>query len=250
MKFLLFSLCLGAGLSMGHAASADDLIKSALAAETAFDSARALELFQAADTARPDDPFILQKISKQYSDSTIEAGTPEEKQRLMEQALAYAQRSHQLEPNNAVHTLSIAISYGKLGLYSDLRTKIKYVRLTKEFADLALKQDPAYDWALHVLGRWHCEVAQLGRTKRFVINLLYGGLPEATTEEGIRFLQRSIALAPTNPSHHIELGFAYLLDDRPDAAREAFAAGLALPDLEKFDQVSKQRARNALKTLE
>jgi tetratricopeptide (TPR) repeat protein len=249
MKLLLFSLCLGMGVNFAHADEADDLIKSALIAEAAFDSQKALKLFQAADAARPNDPFILQKISKQYSDSTIEAAAPEKKKRQMELALEYAQRSHELEPNNAVHTLSIAICYGKLGLYSDVRTKIKYVRLTKEFADQAVQLDPDYDWAYHVLGRWQCEVAQLGGTKRFMIGLLFGGLPEASTEEGIRLLQRSVDLAPNNPSHHIELGFAYLADQQPAAARKAFAAGLALPNSEKYDEVAKQRAREALKTL-
>jgi|UniRef100_UPI004049FE43 tetratricopeptide (TPR) repeat protein len=250
MKFLLLSLCLGVGLHLAHAADADALIKSAIAAEAAFDTQKALELFQAADAARPNDPFILQKISKQYSDSTIEDTAPEEKKRLMELALDYAQRSHELEPTNAVHTLSIAICYGKLGLYSDVRTKIKYVRLTKEFADRALQQDPNYDWAFHVLGRWQCEVAKLGGTKRFMIGLLFGGLPDASTEEGIRLLQCSVELAPNNPSHQIELGFAYLADHQPAAARQAFAAGLALPNSEKYDEVSKERAREALKNIQ
>jgi len=227
---------------------AEVLVQSALAAEQAHDTARALELFLAADAERPDDAFILQKISRQYSDSTIDTPDFAEKKRRIEQALAYSRRSHELEPGNAVYALSVAICHGKLGLYSNTRARVENARSVKVYAERALELDPAYDWACHVLGRWHYEVAGLGLTQRWLVRLVFGGLPNASTTQAVTLLQHAVTLAPTNPSHQIELGFAYQANGQPDLARQAWTAGLALASLEKHDDEAKTRALKALET--
>src|SRR5688500_17797440 len=84
------------------AADVSLLIEDALAAEARLDSARALELFLAADAAKPDDAFILQKIAKQYSDMVPDQTNDAAKKDLATRALGYARRSFELEPTNAV----------------------------------------------------------------------------------------------------------------------------------------------------
>lgn len=224
----------------------DRLLAAALAAERAHDTARALELFLAVDQAKPNDPFVLQKISRQYSDSTIDTADVAEKRRRVEQALAYARRSLELEPDNAVYALSVAICHGKLGLYSNARGRVESARQVKTYAERALALDPRYDWACHVLGRWHHEVASLGATQRWLVKLIFGGLPDASPTTAIELLRRAVELAPDNPSHHIELGFAYLAANQSELARTAWATGINLPSLEKHDDQAKQRARKAL----
>ena len=54
----------------------------------ALDSQRALELFLAADRAKPNDAAILQKIARQYSDLEVDAASPTEK-------MKFAQEMHQ-----------------------------------------------------------------------------------------------------------------------------------------------------------
>jgi len=246
MHFLfLCGLALGF-LAPGHATELESTLAAARAAEAAFDSEQALALYLAADIQRPADPVILQKISRQYSDATVDEPDVAKKKRLAEQALIYAQRSRELAPTNAVSTLSLAICYGKLGLYGGVRAKIENARLVKKYAELALEQDPHYEWAYHVLGRWHYEVAQLGSTKRWLVSLIFGGLPDASTAQAVELLQRAVELAPRNSNHHIELGFAYLADHQDDLAEAEFKAGLALPSIEKHDEDAKRRARRAL----
>ncbi|MBL9204319.1 MAG: hypothetical protein JNN01_04495 [Opitutaceae bacterium] len=245
---LLLTLALAP--SQGMAASkADDLVQQGLAAESRFDPKQALLLFQQADALRPNDPFILQRISRQYSDATTLTTQPDEKRRLAESALSYSLRAYELQPRNPVNVLSLAICYGKLGLYGDTETKVANARLIKQYAEEALALNPDYDWAHHVLGRWHYEVAELGGTKRLVVRLFYGGLPRASVEEAIRHLERAVQLAPEAVGHHIELGFAYLAAARPANARTAFNQGLTLPDKEIHDSTAKRRAREALAKL-
>ena len=229
--------------------AADPLVSEGLAAEARFDSKAALAAFLKADAAHPDNAFILRKISRQYSDLTIDTKDLAEKKRLCIESLEYGQRAVKLEPDNAVNVLSLAICYGKLGLYSDVRTRIEYSRLVRENAERALQLNPAYDYAHHVLGRWHYEVASLGTGKRMLVKLIYGGLPPASTAEAIRHLQRAVELSPQLPSHRVELGFALLADGQQDAAREMFEAALNMRAEEKHDAEAFSRARAALAKL-
>jgi tetratricopeptide (TPR) repeat protein len=228
------------------AVESNPVVREALAAEARFDSKTALALFLQADAAHPDDPFLLQKIARQYSDLDFDTPDLAEKKRLCTTALAFAQRSVALAPTNAVNVLSLAICYGKLGSYSDTRTKIEYSRLVKDHALRALALDPAYDYAHHVLGRWHYEVASLGAATRFLVRLVYGGLPAASTADAVRFLRRATELAPALPAHSVELGFALLADGQTAAAKKTFEQSLVMPQREKYDDEARRRARAAL----
>jgi len=232
-----------------NAADADPLLRDALAAEARFDSKTALDLFLRLDAARPNDPLILQKLSRQYSDLTLDAPDVAEKKRLCTAALTYAQRAVALRPTDPVNVLSLAICYGKLATYADTRTKLEYSRHVREHAERALALDPAYDYAHHVLGRWHYEVASLGAATRFIVKLIYGGLPNASTAEAVRLLTRATELSPQLPSHRVELGFALLADGQRAAAKTAFEQALALPQKEKYDDEARRRARTALEKL-
>lgn len=228
------------------AAGADELVQQALAAEARLDSPAALALFEQADVARPNDAFILQKIARQYSDLVVDQPDPAAKKRFAQTALDYAQRAVALKPDDAVNVLSLAVCHGKLAVYSDTQAKIRYSRLVKEEAERALALDPHYAWAHHVLGRWHYEVASLGTTSRFFVRVLYGGLPAASLDAGIRHLQRATELEPGELNHWLELGFAHAAAHDLAAARTCWTRGLAMPSRGKHDEPAKQRARAAL----
>lgn len=248
---LLLLLAVLAGLASLRlpAADADAFVRDALAAEARFDSKTALDLFLQADAARPNDPLIFQKLSRQYSDLTLDTTDLAEKKGLCTESLVYAQRAVALRPRDPINVLSLAICYGKLATYADTRTKLEYSRHVKEHAEQALTLDPDYDYAHHVLGRWHYEVATLGLATRFIVKLIYGGLPNASTAEAVRHLRRATELSPLRPSHRVELGFALLADGQRDAAQQAFTQALAMPKQEKYDDEAFARARAALEKL-
>ena len=238
---------LGLGLAVSlRATGVDPLLQEALAAEGRLDTRQALQRYLQADVANPNNPFILQKIARQYSDLATEQPTVEAKRQFAQTALGFAQRAVALEPGNGVNVLSLAICHGKLAVYSDTRTKIAYSRLVREEAGQALALAPDYAWAHHVLGRWHYEVASLGATSRFLVRLLYGGLPDASVEKGVGYLQRATELEPDELNHWLELGFAYAAAGEAASARKMWQHGLAMATRGKHDEAAKQRARDAL----
>jgi tetratricopeptide (TPR) repeat protein len=238
-----------ADLSATGAATADTLFKDGLAAEAKLDSRGALEFFLQADKARPNDALIIQKIARQYSDLIVDLSDDTERQHYAETALTYSQRAVQLDPKNAVNVLSVAVCFGKLAVYGDTRTKIQNSRLVKEGAEQALALDPNYAWAHHLLGRWNYEVATLGTATKFFVRIIYGGLPDASTAQGVVELSRAVELEPGEIAHQLELGFALLADGQKDKARAQFEKGLAMPSRGKHDEVAKARAREALEKL-
>ncbi|MDQ5978473.1 MAG: hypothetical protein QG602_1447 [Verrucomicrobiota bacterium] len=243
-------LLLGCLLSVSAwGADVTALLEAARAAETRLDSARALELLLQAAAAKPDDALILQKIARQYSDLTTEQDDIEEKKRYAQTALDYALRAVALNPRDPVNVLSLAVCHGKLAVYSDTRTKVKYSRLVKEEAERALALDPNYAWAHHILGRWHHEVASLGLTARWAVRLFYGGLPDASPAAAVRHLEKAVALEPDELNHHLELGFAYAAAERQADAQTAWRRGLAMPDRGRHDTAAKRRVRDTLDNL-
>jgi tetratricopeptide (TPR) repeat protein len=228
----------------------DPIVREGLAAEARLDTRKALELFLSVEKGRPNDAFLLQKIARQYSDLIVEIDDVAEKKTSAKRALAYAQRSVQLEPTNAENVLSLAVCHGKLAVYSDTKDKVNYSRLVREEAERALTLDPNYAWAHHVLGRWHYEVSDLGGASRMFVRVFYGGLPPGTRAEAIRHLERAVELEPDELAHHLELGFAYLADGQTAKARAAFEKGLTMPSRGKHDEPAKERARAALKSLD
>jgi tetratricopeptide (TPR) repeat protein len=248
-RVLSFAVCLGAAVVCRGADDVDGLVAQGVAAEARLDPKAALVFFRQADKGRPDDPMILQKIAQELSDSTDLAKTQAEREKLVAEALPFAQRAMALSPKSAVNVLSVAICYGKLALDAGTRAKIEDSRLVKRYAEEALALDPNYAWAHHVLARWNVEVASLGFADRMVVRVVYGGLPEASFDVAIQHFRRAVELAPDQPSHRLELGFAYLAAGRKADARREFTAGLALSSREVFDDATKGRAREALAKL-
>jgi tetratricopeptide (TPR) repeat protein len=239
-------LVLLAGLTPLCATDVTALLREAAAAESRLDPRAALNLYLQADAARPNDAALLQKIARQYSDLTFDLTDLAEQRRACAQALDFAQRAYALAPKQAENALSLAICYAKVGFYADTRTKIENSRLVKRHAEEALALNPDHDFAHHVLGQWHYEVASVGAAKRLLVKLIYGALPAASTTAGITHLRRAVELAPASPAHRAELGLALLADGQRAAGRREILEALAMPRTIKYDDQAKRRAREAL----
>lgn len=239
-----------AGATLSQATVADPawtrLLEAGAEAERRHDPQAALEIYRRAEAMRPEDPFVLQKIAQQISDSTFLPGAARPERARVLEALDYAKRAAALDPSSAVNRLSVAILYGRLAAYGGAREKVEHARKVREHAEAAVVLDPQYAWAHHVLGRWHLEMAELGSARRALVAVLFGGLPASSREEGIRLLEQAVALEPDAIAHRVELGFAYARVGRKDEALAEWARSLDLDPIAIYDHPAQQRAREAL----
>lgn len=212
-------------------------------------NAEALEFYRRAEALGVADAGLLRRIAKQLAQMMSDVSTAEEKRRLGREAMEYARRAVEKAPNDAMARLSLAIVLGRLAQVERPREKMEYSREVLREAEMAARLDPRLDYAWHVLGRWHYEVALLNPALRTVAEIVYGTLPEASLERAAEYLERAIATGPPRVVHHIELGRIYAAQGRKEEAVEQIRRGLALPSVEKDDEESKERGRRVLERL-
>ena len=247
IRYLVTTLVFGCvSMGMGSIVSTDQLVKKGLEAEQDMQPMVALESFRAAAELSPENAFVQQKIAQQLSDASSLEKNPEKRLQLAKEAMPYARRAVELDPESAVARLSIAVLYGKFALEGDTRTRLDYARRIHDNAEQALSLDPQYAWGYHVLGKWHIELSQLGMAKRAIVSLFFGGLPEASVDQGVQSLEKAVNLEPEALSHWVELGFAYQRAQRIDDAVAAWEKALQLPALKIYDESAKRRAQSAL----
>lgn len=254
MKFLihrLFALIFISSLVeiASAAESADRLMDKAKVFERKFQAEDALPLYLAAEKIEPKNPDLLVRIARQYRYLMTDASDTQEKLRLGHLALDYSTRAAECGPKDCDAQLAPAITLGKMLPYLPTKEQVSASPKIKDSVDKALAIDPRNDNAWHILGRWNRVLAEISGAKRFLAGLVYGELPKGSYEEAERAMKKAIALNPHRLMHYIELGRIYAQMGRKDEARELINKGLGMPDAEKDDPETKQRAREALAKL-
>ncbi len=230
--------------------AAGDWIEQGDSLDRQFKSSEALAAYEKAAAVRPDDAVLQRKIAKQYVEMVIDAPSRKEKIRLAQLGYGRALDAKRLDPKDAEIRLTVAIAAGRLANYSnDPRRKIELSRVVRDETSEALRLNPRYALAWHILGRWHYEMTQLNAFLRMLAEAVYGKLPPASQDEAIRHLQRAVDLEPGNALFHAELGRAYLAAGRKTEARRELEKSLSLPRRNRDDADAQGRAREALTQL-
>ena len=232
-----------------RAESPNDLITKGDAFDARLQAAEALQCYLPAEKLQPKNVRLLVRIARQYRHLLADATTREEKLRLGSIALDYAQRAAALAPNDSEAQLSIAISYGKMLPFMGTKDQMEASRRIKETVDKAIMLDPRNDLAWHVLGRWHRVLSDVNMLKRSLASVIYGRLPQTTTQEAVNCFEKAIEINPARLMHYIELGRACAQMGRTVEARRFIEKGLAMPSVEKDDPETKRRGRETLANL-
>lgn len=234
------------------ALSQDDfasLLKKGDALDAALKTNEALAVYLEAEKLQPNNADLLHRIAKQYGESQNDTKDKAERRRIGNQGLEYAKRAVAADPNNGRAQLALAISYGRVAPYLDNKTKISYSKFVKQHVDKALALDPRDDLSWHVLGAWNFELANLNAITRAIAQIVYGKLPSASNEDAVKAFQKAIELNPRRVGNQVELGRALAAAGRKDEAKAALEKGLNLPNRQRDDPETKERARAALKKL-
>lgn len=227
-----------------------ELVQQGDAHDAKYQPDAALKCYLPAEQLDPTNGSLLVKIARQYVFRMPGLKAKADQLASGRTALAYAERAVKAAPNEGDSHLSVAICWGKLTPLLGNKESIAASRHIKTAADIAVRLNPRSDYAWHLLGRWHQELAQIGGLTRGLALVVYGGLPTASYDEAVRCFQQALALRPDRLIHHVELGRTYAAMGRNDEARKYLQQGLAMPNTEKDDPESKQRGRATLKQLD
>lgn len=229
--------------------TADSMIAKGDDFDRLLEARDALQFYLPANKIQPDNVNLLVKIARQYRHMMSDTSVKQEKLRLGNLSLEFAQRAADLAPKNSEAQLSPAISYGKMLPFMKTKDQVDATPKIKASVDRALALDPNNDTAWHILGRWNRVLADVNSIKRVLAKAIYGDLPVTTNEEAERCLKKAIAINPNRLMHYIELGRIYAQMGRKDEAQQFIRKGLTMPEQEKDDAEQKELGRQALKKM-
>ena len=243
----ILAVMLVAGQALGDFT---ELVKQGDAYDSQFKPDAALQYYLPAEKLKPDDVALLVKIARQYVYRMAELPAKADQLKSARTALDYAERAVKLAPAECDPHLSCAICLGKLTPLVGNREGIEASHKIKAEAETAAKLNPKNDFAWHLLGRWHQELAQIGGMTRALALIVYGGLPSASYDEAVKYFQKAIVLNPNRLIHYVELGRTYALMGRKTEAKQFIERGLAMANRDQDDPGTKERGRKTLQTLE
>ncbi len=156
-----------------------------------------------------------------------------------------------IDSNNADANYVRAVAAGKLTeLDTDNKTIVANVRDIKLYADKTLALNPNHARANYVLGKWYFEMVDLAWAKRAAVKLFYGGLPDASIEKAINYMEKSRQLDQYFVLNSLDLAKAYKYDNKPARAIEVLNKLVKLPIRTADDSALKDEGRTLLSQMQ
>ncbi len=218
----------------------------------AFDSAgktkEALAAYESALKKDPNNADILVKIGKQYGDMMPSLGGGARKE-AGRKSLEFSRMAVAANPKSSDSHLAVALSLGKNTEFMGNKEKLQASREMKSEAETALRLNSKSDYAHHMLGRWHQEMAGIGGASRMIAKVIYGGVPKGSYEEALEHFSKARKLNGRRLIHQIEYGRTLAMMGRNAEAKTEIQKGLDMPNREADDGESKVRGKKTLSEL-
>lgn len=243
-----------AGMALDKALALDDpkftlTIRKGDLAYKNFDNATALASYRRAVEIDSSNYAALWKLARAYVDVGMSLPKNEQLQYYVV-GEKLARRCATLYPDSANGHFFLAVALGRVALYEGGKRKIQIAKEVKAEAERTLQCNPEHDGAMHVLGRWNYELAELNFIERAVAKIVFGGLPSgASYEQAAQYFEQAIAHRPEAPVHHFEYGRTLLKLDRVSEARRQLEQCLELSEVFWDDAQHKVAARKLLDKL-
>ena len=208
----------------------------------------ALAAYEKALQQAPNDTGILVKIAKQYGDfmPSLNGGA---RQAAAKKCLEFSRKAAAVDPNSSDSRLAVAIALGKNVEFLGNKEKLQASREMKSEADAALRLNPKSDYAYHLIGRWHQEMADIGGATRLLAKVVYGGIPQGSYDEALKAFASARKINPKRLIHQIEYGRTLAMMGRKDEAKKEIQRGLNMPSREADDGESKARGKATMEQL-
>ena len=163
----------------------------------------------------------------------------------------YADKALAANPNSADANYARAVAAGKQTEVEPENKKIvANVKDINVYATKALSINPNHGRANYVLGKWHYEMASLMWAKRAALKVFFGGMPEATMEDAIKYMEKTKTLEPYFVRNFLDLAKAYKYDNKPAKAIEVLNQLTKLPNRTADDATLKAEGKKLLSEMQ
>jgi hypothetical protein len=159
----------------------------------------------------------------------------------------YADKALAANANSADANYARAVAAGKqTEVETDNKKIVANVKDINVYATKALAINPNHGRANYVLGRWHYEMASLMWAKRAALKVFFGGMPESSIEDAIKYMEKAKALEPYFVRNFLDLAKAYKYDNKPAKAIEVLNQLVKLPNRTADDVALKAEGKKLL----
>lgn len=229
MKYLLLLFCAFCLFSV-NAQEINVLLKEADNLEKQLKEPEALEKYKQVLLQNPTHLKSLVKLAELNVAIGNRQTDKNSKRLYYETAMSFANRAFQADSNQADASYAMSMVAGKMtDVESENKKIVAYVKDVKFYADRALSINPNHAKANYTLGKWHYEMANLSGIKKVAVKLFYGGLPDGTLDDAIRYMEKCKSLEPYFVSNYLDLAKAYKDNRRPAEAMEVLNRLVKLP---------------------
>jgi tetratricopeptide (TPR) repeat protein len=233
-----------------YAQTADELVEQAKQLEKQLNESAALARYKEVLKIQPDNVPALIGASELCSREGYRQKKGEDMDRNYEDAISYAEQAIKLAPENADANYVMSVAMGRKAMTAGAKEKVAASKEVKKYAELALKFNPNYAKAYHVLGKWNYEVANLNTFEKAAAKMLFGGLPEGSLASAISNYERCRKLDPSFVLNYLELARAYLENEEQDKAIETLKKAVSLRTVYQDDTDFKSQCKKMLEGLE
>ncbi len=250
MKKVLFVILMGCSCCL-YAQDNNVLFKQAENLEHSFKEPEALDKYKQILTNDAVNIKALVKATELSCSIGSRLENKNDKRLNYESALAFAQRALKVDTNSAEANYAVAMASGKMTEVETENKKIvAFVNDTKTYIEKALAINPNFGKAYFVLGRWNFEMVNLSGIKKAAVKLFYGGLPDASLDNAIIYMEKCKLLEPYYMINYFYLNKAYKQYDKPAKQIEVLSKMVKLP-LRTFDDAAmKEDAQKQLQQLQ
>ena len=197
----------------------------------------------------PEDVEVLWRLAQVHFDIADQTEDEEVHKAHFYPGFEAAKKAVKINPNSARANHWYATLIGKIGMLEGTKQKIINSYDVEEYGLKAIELDPTYDGSLHLLGRWHYELADLSWIERTVAKIVYETPPKASFEESVEFYKRAIEAKPDEVRHYLWIGKAFIKMKNTDEAKKYLQAATEMTPLDDADRLMQKEAAELLKKL-
>ena len=194
----------------------------------------------------PNSYEALWRLSRFYIARGMAAKKTKNKKREWKEAAKYAKDAIKVNPDGVEGHVYLAISMGKLALFSPPAEKVKAVWKIKSEAEKAIELDPGEQKAYLTLGAWHRNVATASGLEKQFAKMFFGELPEGSLEESLEHLLKSIDLGGNDVRNYYELALTYEALGNYEAAKKEYENALSRGSIYPEDNGIKESIKETL----